>query len=119
MVAGRGQRATRDRRGDVLERVNDHDGVGAAGGDPAGLLDRLLDGLALSVGGRRRSSPSGGGGGAALPVRDLLGTHAGEHDAQLDAALLGERGGDAAQRLALARAGRADERDARALAERG
>ena len=53
--------------------------------------------------------------GTALPLGDLLGAHAREHDGDLEAAAR-QRAGDPAQRLALARAGRADDGRARALA---
>ena len=51
-VARRGQRAPGGLRRQVLERVDHHDGVAAAGGHAAPLLDRLLDGLRLRVGRR-------------------------------------------------------------------
>ena len=63
-----------------LERVDEHDGVAAAGGHAAALLDRLLDGLRLGVG--RRAERQRGGRLHARHSRDLLGPDAGEHDAR-------------------------------------
>ena len=50
-VAARGQRAPRGGAGQVLEAVDQHDRVAAAGGHAAAGLDRLLDGLGLRVDG--------------------------------------------------------------------
>ena len=42
--------------GEVLEAVDQHDGVAPAGGDAAADLDRLLDGLRLRVDATPRTS---------------------------------------------------------------
>jgi hypothetical protein len=103
-------RAAGSGRRDVLERVDEHDGVAAAGRDAAALLDRLLHDLRLRVG------RGGEAHAAALP--QLLGPDAREHHRDIDALERAERLGEAAQRLGLAGARRAGDHHTRALAER-
>ena len=55
---------------------------------------------------------------AGLPVGGLLRAHAGEHEAELEALDAGQRGGQAAQRLGLARQRAAGDDHARAAADR-
>ena len=116
MLRAAAERAPREVRRDVLERVDHDDGVAAAGRDAAALLDRLLDGLRLRVGraGERDGRDRRGLG----PVAGLLGPHAGEHDEQLQPLAARERLDDAARQLALAGARAAADQHARALAER-
>ncbi len=97
----------------------EHDRVAAAGRDALGGLDRALDRLALRVGrcaerDRRHRLDAG-----RRPVADLLRAHARQDDAQLDPLDALQRDGEATQRLGLARAGGADDRRARAAADRG
>ena len=101
--------------GQVLEAVDQHDGVAAAGGDAAAGLDRLLDGLRLRVDRRRERQRRAR---RDREVGDLLRAHAGQHGADLEPRTRRQRAGEPPQRLALARARRAGDDDARALAER-
>ena len=54
-VARRGERPARRAGGQAVEGVDEHDGVAAAGGDAAGLLDGVLDRLACGVGATPRT----------------------------------------------------------------
>ena len=89
--------------------------VFAAGRHAAALLDRLVDGLRLRVGGggegERRSRLDRG-------LAHLLRPHADQHQRQLQSFLRGQRAGQPSQRLALAGARRARDHDARPAAER-
>ncbi len=86
------------------------------------MVDRALDRLRLRVGrggeAERRGRSERGG---RLPFHSAIssGRDAGEHGDALELAVdVGERGGEPAQRLALAGAGAAGDRDARAAADR-
>ena len=70
---------------EAVERVDQDDGVGAAGRDPAGLIDDQLDDVVLGVGGGREAD-GGGRRSRVAPLGDLLGADAGEHDGQLELA---------------------------------
>ena len=106
------------RRRDVLERVDQHDRVAAAGGDAPARLDRALDRLRLGVGRDAEAELDDRLRVAGLPVADLLRAHAGEDDEALEILVAAERAGEAAQRLGLAGARAAGDDDARAAAER-
>ena len=82
-LRGGGENLARGRRVEPVEAVDEHDGVAAAGGHAARLLDHALDRLGLAVGRGAERSRGGGRRPAVLPVGDLLGAHAGEHEADL------------------------------------
>ncbi len=93
-----------------VERVDQHDGVGTAGGNPPRLVDHQLDRVVLGIGGRREAHCRGGSETGLAPHPDLLGPDSRQRDRYLELLLAGEHGGQASQRLTLACPGGADQR---------
>ena len=112
-----GERAARHRLRHALERVDQHHGVTAAGGDAPRGVDGALDRLPLGVRRGGEAEPRSSARGAGLPLADLLGSHPGEHERTSRPSARRARR-PAGARLALARARGPDDRDPRTATER-
>ncbi len=83
-VAGGGERLAGGVRMQAVEAVDQHERVAAARGHPLGGIDGALDRLVLRVGGGREVERRRGRHRPVLPLDDLLGPRAGEHEAHLE-----------------------------------